>query len=73
MPDDLQVALDANPVAAQAFSALSRVNRYAILYRIGAVKRAETRARKIGGVLPGVDVEVRHGGQPYYRYLISAE
>ena len=23
--------------------------------------------------MPGVEVEVRHGGQPYYRYLIAAE
>jgi hypothetical protein len=30
-------------------------------------------ARRIGAIRPGVDVEVRHGGQPYYRYLISAE
>ena len=30
-------------------------------------------ARRIGSVLPAVEVEVRHGGQPYYRYLISAE
>ena len=30
-------------------------------------------ARRIGDGAPGVEVEVRHGGQPYYRYLISAE
>ena len=30
-------------------------------------------ARTIGTVVPGVEIEVRHGGQPYYRYLISAE
>ena len=30
-------------------------------------------ARTIGGVAPGAEVEVRHGGQPYYRYLIAAE
>ena len=29
--------------------------------------------RRIGSVLSAVEVEVRHGGQPYYRYLISAE
>lgn len=34
---------------------------------------AEGMARRIGAVLPGVDVEVRHGGQPFYRYLIAAE
>ena len=47
VPADLQRALDADPAAAAAFAALDRTNRYAILYRIGAVKRAETRTRKI--------------------------
>jgi uncharacterized protein YdeI (YjbR/CyaY-like superfamily) len=47
VPDDLRVALDANPPAAEFFETISSVNRYAILYRIGAVKRPETRARKI--------------------------
>jgi uncharacterized protein YdeI (YjbR/CyaY-like superfamily) len=47
VPPDLQAALDANPDAAVFFATLSGANRYAVLYRIGAVKRAETRARKI--------------------------
>jgi uncharacterized protein YdeI (YjbR/CyaY-like superfamily) len=47
VPDDLRQALDANPAAAEFFETISRVNRYAILYRIHSVKRAETRARKI--------------------------
>jgi uncharacterized protein YdeI (YjbR/CyaY-like superfamily) len=47
VPDDLREALDANPAAAAFFSSISSVNRYAIIYRIGTVKRAETRARKI--------------------------
>lgn len=47
VPDDLQEALDANSKAAAFFSTLTGANRYAILYRIGAVKKAETRARKI--------------------------
>ena len=34
---------------------------------------AETLALKVREVAPGVDVEVVHGGQPHYRYLISAE
>ncbi len=46
-PPDLQAALDANPEAAAFFSTLTVANRYAILYRIGAVKRPDTRARKI--------------------------
>jgi uncharacterized protein YdeI (YjbR/CyaY-like superfamily) len=47
VPDDLAAALAANPRAAKFFETLDRVNRYAILFRIGNVKRAETRARKI--------------------------
>jgi uncharacterized protein YdeI (YjbR/CyaY-like superfamily) len=47
VPDDLAAALAANPVAAAFFATLNSINRYAILYRIGTVKRPETRARKI--------------------------
>jgi uncharacterized protein YdeI (YjbR/CyaY-like superfamily) len=47
VPLDLQAALDADPKAAAFFATLKGANRYAILYRIGAVKKAETRARKI--------------------------
>jgi uncharacterized protein YdeI (YjbR/CyaY-like superfamily) len=47
VPDDLRQALAANPAAAEFFETISRVNRYAILYRIHSVKRPETRARKI--------------------------
>ena len=47
VPDDLQAALDANPAAAAFFATLTGANRYAVLYRIGTVKRPETRARKI--------------------------
>ena len=34
---------------------------------------AEDVAKRIQLSLSGVDVELRHGGQPHYRYLISAE
>ena len=47
VPADLQDALNANPRAAKFFATLKGANRYAILYRIGSVKRPETRARKI--------------------------
>ena len=46
-PPDLTAVLDANPKAAAFFATLTGANRYAILYRIGAVKTPETRARKI--------------------------
>ena len=47
VPDDLRQALDANAAASEFFETLRGANRYSILYRIGAVKRPETRARKI--------------------------
>jgi uncharacterized protein YdeI (YjbR/CyaY-like superfamily) len=47
VPDDLRLALAAEPAAAAFFATISSINRYAILYRISTVKRAETRARKI--------------------------
>jgi uncharacterized protein YdeI (YjbR/CyaY-like superfamily) len=47
VPDDLAAALAANPDAAAFFTTLNSINRYAILYRIGTVKRPETRVRKI--------------------------
>jgi uncharacterized protein YdeI (YjbR/CyaY-like superfamily) len=47
VPADLQNALDANPRAAAFFKTLDRANRYAVLWRIQTVKKADTRARKI--------------------------
>jgi uncharacterized protein YdeI (YjbR/CyaY-like superfamily) len=47
VPSDFQAALDANQRAAVFFKTLDRANRYAVLWRIQTVKKAETRARKI--------------------------
>lgn len=47
VPDDLQVALDANPRASAKFSTITSASRYAILFQIGDAKRPETRARRI--------------------------
>jgi len=47
VPDDLQAALDRNARAKAFFRTLDRANRYAILFRIQTVKKAETRARRI--------------------------
>jgi uncharacterized protein YdeI (YjbR/CyaY-like superfamily) len=47
VPDDLQAALNGNPAAQEFFNDLDSANRYAILFRIQTVKKAETRARKI--------------------------
>ena len=47
VPDDLQRALDADDAARQAFERLNKVNRYAIIHRVGDAKKPETRARRI--------------------------
>jgi uncharacterized protein YdeI (YjbR/CyaY-like superfamily) len=47
VPDDLRLALDANPAAKARFAELTAQNRFAILFRIGNVKREATRAAKI--------------------------
>jgi uncharacterized protein YdeI (YjbR/CyaY-like superfamily) len=49
VPADLQAALDGNAAAAASFAKLTGQNRFAIIFRIGNVKRAETRAAKITG------------------------
>lgn len=48
VPDDLAAAIAANPDAQAMFDVLTSTNRFALISRLGAVKRAETRARKIG-------------------------
>jgi len=48
MPEDLATALNANPRAKVMFEKLTSANRYAILYRVGSVKKPETRSRRIG-------------------------
>jgi uncharacterized protein YdeI (YjbR/CyaY-like superfamily) len=47
VPEDLAAALRANPPAQANFEELTSANRYAILYRIGNAKKAETRAKRI--------------------------
>jgi uncharacterized protein YdeI (YjbR/CyaY-like superfamily) len=47
VPDDFQLALDANPKASEFFATLKRSERYSFLYRIQDAKRPETRARRI--------------------------
>jgi uncharacterized protein YdeI (YjbR/CyaY-like superfamily) len=63
VPDDLRAALDASPAAAALFAELDSRNRFAILYRIGAVKKPETRARKIAGFV----ADLERGDTPYPR------
>lgn len=47
VPADLAAALAADPAAQAMFATLTGQNRYAVLYRVGAAKRPETRARRI--------------------------
>lgn len=62
VPPDLQAALDMNLQAAAFFATLTGANRYAILYRIGAVKRPDTRARKIASFVAMLERgETLHG------------
>jgi hypothetical protein len=76
-PDDGLVAADADPELA----VLDAVGRLQPGYELitlyygadASLGDAESVARRIGGVSSGAEVEVVHGGQPHYRYLISAE
>lgn len=51
VPDDLQAALAANPTAAASFQSLSKSKRYMMLHGIATVRKADTRARKIGELI----------------------
>jgi dihydroxyacetone kinase-like predicted kinase len=76
-PDDGLVAVDSNRdkcVLAAVASLQAGFELLTIFYGDGAdLAEAERTAKRLGAILPGVDVEVRHGGQPFYRFLISAE
>jgi uncharacterized protein YdeI (YjbR/CyaY-like superfamily) len=47
IPEDFAHALSEHPRAKEFFERLDRANRYALLFRIQNVKKAETRTRKI--------------------------
>ena len=47
VPAALVAAIAADPAAQAMFDVLTKTNRYALVHRLGAVKRAETRERKI--------------------------
>jgi DAK2 domain fusion protein YloV len=76
-PDDGLVAVhnDSDACVLAAMAALTPgFELVTLFYGDGAtLAQAEATAHKIGGLLPGTEVEVRFGGQPFYRYLISAE
>ena len=49
MPADLAAAIAAVPEAQAMFDVLTRVNRFALIYRTNSAKRVETRERRIAG------------------------
>jgi uncharacterized protein YdeI (YjbR/CyaY-like superfamily) len=51
VPEDLTRALAANKRAAAFFETIDAANRYAILWRVQTAKKAETRARRIEGLV----------------------
>jgi DAK2 domain fusion protein YloV len=76
-PDDGLVAVDSDPDKA-VLSAISSLTPGYELVTVfygeeATLFEAEAIAKRIGTLLPGTDVAVQHGGQPFYRYLISAE
>ena len=62
VPEELQAALNRNRRAKRFFDALDRQNRFAILYRIQAAKKAETRTKRIAKF-----VEMLAKGEKLYR------
>lgn len=50
-PPDLLAAIAAVPAAQAMFDVLTKTNLFALVYRVNAAKRAETRERKIGEIV----------------------
>jgi hypothetical protein len=76
-PDDGLVASGGDRDAAVLAAVAALTPGFELLtlfYGDGAdLAEAESMARRIGATTLGIEVEVRHGGQPFYRYLIAAE
>jgi DAK2 domain fusion protein YloV len=76
-PDDGLIAVDRDRqkcVLAAMRALTPGYELVTVFYGDGAdLAETEAMAHRIGSVVPGIEVEVRHGGQPYYRYLIAAE
>ena len=76
-PDDGLIAVDSDreKCVLAAMKALTPgYELVTLFYGDGAdLTEAESMARLIGAASSGAEIEVRHGGQPFYRYLISAE
>ena len=76
-PDDGLIAVDSNRDRAvlKAMTALKKGYELVTVYygSEATLAEAEAIARRIGAATDGAEVEVVHGGQPHYRYLVSAE
>jgi hypothetical protein len=76
-PDDGLVAVDGDRTAAIVTAVSSLQPGFELLtiyYGDGAdLAEAESLGSALRHAVPGVEVEVLHGGQPHYRYLVSAE
>ena len=51
VPAALMAAIAADPAAQAMFDVLTKANRFALIYRVNAVKQAHTRERKIGEIV----------------------
>jgi uncharacterized protein YdeI (YjbR/CyaY-like superfamily) len=47
-PDDFQRAIDENPAAAAAWASMTKMSRFAMIFRLTQLKRPETRVKRIG-------------------------
>lgn len=76
-PDDGLVAVDddvTEAVLAAIGSLAAGYELITVYYGEGTdLKKTELLAKQIGKATPGAEIEVVHGGQPHYHFLISAE
>jgi len=76
-PDDCLLAADRDldrAVRAAVAALRPGFELVTLYYGDGAdLDEAERIARLVGELCPGVEVEVVHGGQPHYRYLVAVE
>jgi DAK2 domain fusion protein YloV len=76
-PDDGLLAVDSDPHRAVRSAVAAFQPGYALLtiyYGDGSsLADAETLARSLRADPGGIEVEVVHGGQPFYRYLVAAD
>jgi dihydroxyacetone kinase-like predicted kinase len=76
-PDDGLIASDGDRERAVLAAVAKLAPGFELLtvyYGDGAdLAETESLARRMGAAVPGIEIEVVHGGQPHHRYLIAAE